>query len=78
MTADQSAQARMRANGFAPFSGNTDERQAHAAEYTAFYLGEITRALQAISASSSATADSSIKMASSAAGVAHIMANGGR
>jgi hypothetical protein len=43
------ARQRMSNEPFSPAQGNEIDRQTHAAEYIAFYLGEITNHLAAIS-----------------------------
>jgi hypothetical protein len=53
------ARERMTANPFVPTSGQYDMRSAHAAEYIAFYLGEIEKHFGKISSSLEKTATNS-------------------
>jgi len=70
MTDGQRAQ--MNITPFSPFSGNTDERQAHAAEYTAYYLGKIAGHLEDISIILRDENTNSSKISSSLSALANI------
>jgi hypothetical protein len=72
---DNETLARMKAYPFAPIQGDLAMRQAHAADYSAYYLGQIAERLQEIAIILRDENTNSSKLAESAGAIAHILPN---
>jgi len=68
----------MAANPFTPVSGTVEVRMAHAAEYQAYYLGEIANQLGRIAGSLQNENGNSTRIAQSLQGIQHILPQMGR
>lgn len=66
---DKELRERMRGRPFAPFNGSPELRMAVAAEYIAFYLGEIEGHLSRAAASAEADSPNLGRLANAAVGI---------
>jgi hypothetical protein len=73
MSPDETARARMAAKPFAPLDAHVEYREVHAAEYTAYYLGEIAKHLDTIAAQMKNETTNSSKIALALMGVQHVL-----